>query len=305
MNVFQSIILSLIVAVIASVATVKFMIPAEENTASAEKKTESTYDRVMRTKTLRCGYAYRPPLFGKSLKTGEFEGVLYDYTEALGEALGLEIEWASEVGWGDVIEYLKTDKIDAFCAGLWAVSHRAPHIDFVTPILYEPVLAYTRYGETKFDHDLSGINDPAVKLVAVEGGAPSLIGIHDFPAAQKVDLPQLTPITDIFLNIVSGKADVALSDIATAEGFMAANPGKIQAVALDRPIRSFGIGLPVKADEYRFKAMLDFATKELLQTGQIEKIIQKYETYPGSLYRVAVPYDMDINAINGDGKEVE
>lgn len=257
---------------------------------AAEKEKESVYDRVMRTGTIRCAYANRPPVFLKSPETGQFEGIFYEYVEALGKALNLKIEWTMEVGWGDAIESLKTDKVDAFCGGLWPVSHRAQHIDFVRPILHEGMAAYTRADISSFDFKKESINSPEVTIVTVEGSAPFLVGEKDFPLAKKMTLPQLSPISDAFLSVATGKADVVLSELGSGNDFMMKNPGQIRRVEFGRPLRAFGLSLAVKIDEYPFRRMLDIGTEELFQTGEMEAIIRRHEKSEGIFYRVSDPY---------------
>jgi len=59
---------------------------------AADKEKESAFDRVMRTKTLRCGYTIYPPFFSKDPNTGEFSGLFHDFTEQIGKELGIKIE---------------------------------------------------------------------------------------------------------------------------------------------------------------------------------------------------------------------
>jgi len=46
-----------------------------------------------------------------------------------------------------------------------------------------------------------------------------------------------------------------------------------------------------KQGEPSFKAMLNTALSELINTGFVERLIKKYEPSAGAYYRVAKPFD--------------
>lgn len=252
---------------------------------------ESAYDRIMRTQTLRCGYFTRVPMTYKNLETGQIDGIYHDYTEALGKALGLKIEWVEEVGAGDAVTAIQTRRVDAVCSAIWPVSARAVHVDFVRPIFYEPLFLYAKEGDARFDNvDKSKINSPDVSFIAVDGTAPAKIADADFSKAKKIYLPELSPLSDIFVSLSAGKGDLVLAEPFIANDFIKHNPGKIRQVLLGRPLRYAGSGIMIPANEYRLVRMFDLATEELLQTGQIEEILKKHATYKGALLSLALPY---------------
>jgi hypothetical protein len=39
--------------------------------------------------------------------------------------------------------------------------------------------------------------------------------------------------------------------------------------------------------------MLDVAIEDLLNSGYVDKVLDKYEPYPGTFYRVARPYRIE------------
>lgn len=171
---------------------------------------ESTYDRVMRTQTLRCGYVVWTPSLMKDPNSGQLSGLFYDYTEALGQALHLKIEWTEEIGWGDFPEALNSGRIDAMCGGSWPNASRARVIDFVRPVFYAPVYAWVRTDDKRFDDNLEAINDPNVMITIIEGTTMAVIAAQDFPKAKMLQLPQTTSIAEVFVSLADGKSDVTL-----------------------------------------------------------------------------------------------
>lgn len=257
---------------------------------AAEK--ESAYERVMRTGVTKCGYVVWPPLFNKDPNTGVFSGIFYDYMNAAAASLNLKAEWAAEVTPANYIEEIKAGRIDALCSGDWAPASRAPYLEFTTPIFYIAIVLFTREGETRFDGKKDAINSENVKISVIDGEVSDLVTRKEFPKAQTLALPQSSDPTMMLMNVADGKADIALTDVPTGTKFMAANPGKIRMVSLQKPVRVFANTLSIQQGEVKLRSMLDTATREMLQSGEIEPILKKYEEFPGSLYRVAPTYEM-------------
>lgn len=87
--------------------------------AFAAETKESAYDRVIRTGTIRCGYAISPPVMVQDPNTKKLSGLDYDLWQEIGKDLGLKIEFVEEAGWGNFIEGLRSNRYDAFCTELW------------------------------------------------------------------------------------------------------------------------------------------------------------------------------------------
>lgn len=275
------------IAFIVAFTTVKYL-PSYSNTNTVK---ESVYDRVMRTGTIRCGYALWNPSLMKDPNTGQFSGIIYDYVEALGTALNLKIDWTEETSWGDFPAALESGRIDAMCAGVWPSSKRSRVIDYVRPIYYVPFMAYARAQDARFDNKLETLNTPDYTPTMTEGETSSIVAYADFPNSKKIELPKLTEISINFLNVVDNKADVYLNDLVSFYEFDEHNPGKLKIVPTKRPLRLFGVAIAIPHEQEGFRRMLDNATIELIQNGAVEKIVKKYEKHPGSLYLSAKPYE--------------
>lgn len=266
-----------------------WMFGGHDSKGTSKTAQETTYNRVMRTQTIRCGYAVWTPFLVKDHNTGKLSGLFYDYTQALGDILKLKIEWTEEVSWGEFPAALDTGRIDAMCGGSYPNAARARVIDFVRPVLYQPIYAYVRANDPRFDNNIAAINDPSITVTAVEGSMIGRIAHVDFPKAKAVMLPELSSMPEQFVNVVGGKADVTFMNSATAEDFRFNNPGQIRQV-LSEPIHLAWNSIAIPGGQDRFRRMLDIATEELIANGQIESIIAKYEKFPDTLMRPALPY---------------
>jgi hypothetical protein len=72
---------------------------------------------------------------------------------------------------------------------------------------------------------------------------------------------------------------------------LAANPGTIKPVLGGKPVRVIpNANFALPKGDMRLKTTLDTACQDLLLSGEVERILKKYEKYEGSFLRVATPY---------------
>ena len=118
----------------------------------------------------------------------------------------------------------------------------------------------------------------------------SIIAHTDFPRATETSLPQSADVSQVLLEMTTGKADITFVEVAIAQAFLENNPGSIREVEGVSPVRVFPNVMMVGKGEYRFLSMLNVAIDVLANSGEIERIIANYEKYTGSFKRRQVPY---------------
>lgn len=252
----------------------------EQNTAP---KTESAYERVMRTGVLRCGYFVWPPLITKDVNTGALGGLTYDVTAAVAQATELKIEWLSEMAFSTFMADIQSGRYDAECAQGWPSGVRGKYVFYSKPYAYLPMVAVLRFGDTRFAK-ADAINQPEVKVVAIDGETSQIIKRNRFPQATAHNLPQNTTSADQILAVTSNKADVALVDALTAAAYVQANPDSIKIMSYEPPLHLIALNFTLPQDE-KLKNLMDVATQQLLNNGTIETLLQRYEPYPGFFIR--------------------
>jgi len=270
------------------------MISGDSSAVPRNDNRESVYDRVMQTGVIRCAYLVYPPYFNKDANTGAFSGMYYDIVEELAKQLSLKIEWTEEVGFGTMFEGFKNNKYDMVCQGVWALPSRAREADFTIPVSFDSFYAFSKLGDDRFKNDLAAINDSAIRIVTLDGEISSKIATTNFPKAQQLTLSNLVNPTESLMNVYSGKADIAISDLGTATEYMQRNPDQLQ-LANPLPVRVGASTLPIPKNEFAFKQMLNTTLQSMQDTGVIDEIIKKYEKTPRSFLRVARPYQLPAN----------
>ena len=286
---------ALILSVLSSVVTCLVLMRALAVSPASPEHADNAYERVMQSGTLRCGYALWPLYLDKDPNTGRLSGIFYDYLQALGDAAQLKIEWTEEVSFGDIVEALRSNRVDAICSGAWTNPVRGKFVDFVTPIFYQAISAYVRSGDQRFDAGVASINSPAVTISVVDGESASTIAKADFPQAKIISMPKGTENSQMLLNVLHNKADVTFADASLSGAFLANNPGALREVPVKFPLRVFGAPLIVKKGEAALRETLNTATQQLLWTGAIERILRKYEKHPGMFLRAAAPFERGVS----------
>jgi len=260
--------------------------------AKAAAPKETTYDRVMRTKTLRCGYIDYPPHMIIDPATKVKSGIMHDIVEEAAKLLELKVEWTEEIGWANTVTTLNSGRVDAICTSFWQNPVEGRYVGFTMPLFYSAVNAYVRADDNRFTGHPEKMDDPAVSVSASDGAEAMFIAQQNYPKAKIVSLPNMTDESQLLLEVATKKADVTFVEAYLGQKFIKNNPGKLKNITAQEPVRLFGNTMAIPQDDVKFKSMLDSALVQMLYGGEVDKIIKKYEEVPGGIYRVAKPYEV-------------
>lgn len=284
----KNIIAAVFLSIIAAYVTVQVTNKPHEIKTTAK---ETTYERVMRTGTIRCGYMIWPPATIRNEATGEMSGIMVEYIEALGKVLNLKIDWSQELNLATYLEDLNTGKIDLECSGGWPNALRGKKVEYSMPFYFLPMYAYGRVNDNRFDNNYKTIDMSDVTIATSDGGADEILRQRRFPHSGAYSLPQVAQLADRIIAVTSGKADLVFIDSAAFLEYDRANPGKLRQVK-GEPLRVMANNLSFAAGDFRLQQMLNTATNELLYDGMIDRILDKYEPTPGTFLHVAKPYEV-------------
>jgi ABC-type amino acid transport substrate-binding protein len=282
----KNILVTILVAALISFGTYKVV----SKDSHTETKTESAYERVMRTHVLHCGYNVWAPAVEKDANTGKIGGFIPEIVETAASAVGIKVEWTQQAGWGTFPQDIQVNRFDAMCAGAWATKELAPHLNFTRPLFFNPVYAYVRSDDHRFDADLQILNDAQYKIGSVDTAISEIIAKDNFPKAKIVGLPQLSDPSQAFEDLAQKKSDVVFMEGSFAKEYLAKNPDKIRMVN-NVPVRSFPSPLMAASiDDARLTTMFDTIIGEMQLQGTIERILKKYNADPNLFILPNKPY---------------
>lgn len=281
----------IVLVFLASWAGARFGNPQGQDAGeTASTQQETAFERVMRTKTLRCGYILYDFVVNKDPNTGAMSGILVDALTEMTSRLGWKVEWAEDIPYTSAYEGLKTARYDAVCTALWGFPEVARVAEFVGPFYFEPIGIWVRSEDRRFDGAWDKINDPTVTVSGVDGTFPALEAKALYPAARLNALPQSTDYAAPLMEVATGKADVTFITNSMGLAFNRMNDGKLRNIAGDPPFRIFPIYLAVEKGAFELQTLLNSVLNLMQNDQSMEKIIAKYEKDKGSFYRVARPY---------------
>jgi ABC-type amino acid transport substrate-binding protein len=271
-----------LLAVLIALGIQNFILP---KTASNAAKTETAYERVMRTNTLRCAYGIYPPFLAKDPNTGKLSGIGPDIMEAIGKASGLTIVWGPEVDWGDIATALQNGKADAFCTGMFLTPKRGRVIAGSIPIFFSTMEAYARPNDLRFDNNLDRINQKDVRLSVNLGDISEELAQQLFPNAQRVYKSAMGGEAELFLNVANGKADVTLSGPTNMSTYNQNNPSSaLRKISLPHPVASFQGVFGMDIHETALQQAINASLQSLIDNGVVDGILR---TNLGVDYNVA------------------
>ncbi len=261
-------------------------------TGSSISETETAYDRVMRTGVLRAAYINYPPGAIVDTQNGELSGIFIDLLREISHKLELELEFTEEVGWATMIQGLDSNRYDIIGNPVWANPVRGKLATLSDPVYFSGIGVWVRFDDDRFSSadNWASLNHPSINVAAMDGSTPEVIAREQFGAANLITYPDLTGESQIFLDLLAKKADVFFAEPAVALDFLDNNPGSIKNLAEGKPLRLFANVYMMRRHESQLKQMVNVALRDLITSGRVDALMQKYEPRPGVFYPVDLPY---------------
>jgi ABC-type amino acid transport substrate-binding protein len=252
----------------------------EQSSESAQKK-------------LRLGYISYAPGFIVNPNTKEKSGIFNDILIEIAKKNNYKLEYKEEVTWATMITSLETDRVDIIANPVWATKERKVKATFSKPLYFSPIGIYVRNNDFRFDKNRKKINDPSIKIAAVDGEINSFIGKTDFPKASLEPFPNNIDVAQLFLEIESKRKDVTFAEPMFAYDYMQKNPGKIKNIASKSPIRNYPNSFMIKKGNKILENELNKTISILLKNGTIDKIIKKYQPFKGVVISASDPMGIE------------
>jgi polar amino acid transport system substrate-binding protein len=285
------IVVTALVAAMVSFGVMRFTSSASSGSPAAAVR-ESAYDRILRTGVIRCGYIVYPPYLLKDPNTGQMSGPAFDFMSVIAKELNVKLEWTEETGWGTFHEGLNGNRYDLMCVPVWQSGARARIALLSKPLYYNPVYAFARANDNRFDKDTESIDKPGIRIAVGDGNPTQETRRMKFPRTDELAVPDSADYSAVILNVATGKADVALENADNVARFNAASKDKLKVVGGGKPLRMFANVLAMRQGEFALKAALDSVIEAINNSGEASAIVQKYSpTITGAMpgYEVGKP----------------
>ncbi|MGE3769420.1 MAG: substrate-binding periplasmic protein [Bdellovibrionales bacterium] len=249
------------------------------------------FEEIQRTRTFRAGWAPYTIFFSKD-DNGQLGGVFYDLTMKIAQMLDWQVEWIAASTYGTIGQDLDTMRYDVYCGGIWPSPTRAILMSFSDSAFFSGLEVYVRPDLAARAPQVEDLNSSTYRMAMMDGEMTSFLHKADFDKAAAVSLPQTAQVSELLVNVATGKADFTVIERITAAEYLAANPGKVVKLPNSKPLRAFPNTFAVARDSLPMLNIFQVALQELLNSGYVEQLLTRYETVPDSLYRVVSTFQV-------------
>ncbi|CEG23760.1 putative ABC transporter extracellular-binding protein YckB precursor [Planococcus massiliensis] len=242
---------------------------SNEVNASTENKEQNTWDRIEEAGKIVVGTEglYYPITYHDE-ETKELTGYDVELARALGEKLGLEVEF-KEMEFDGLLPALRNGQIDIAANDFSITDERKEIFDFTIPVKHSYGSAIVR------ESDNSGI-ESVEDLKGKKVGGSATSNYSKFAQEQGAEVIVYTGSDTVLPEIVSGRVDATLNDylvlLRSLEQFD--KPGLKLAEDVRFSFSSSAIVMPKDSPE--LKGKLDGAIEELLADGTLKEISTKF-----------------------------
>ncbi len=250
------------------------------------KEKESAFERIVRTGVIRCGYYVFPPITYRDPNGGALSGLTVDTMNYIAERASLKVEWTEEVTFGNWVPALQAGRVDVICTPMWPELPMAKAASFSEPMFFAGIYPVVRADDTRFGKDVKRerFNQPDVTFASQEGNITALLTKAVFPKAKHYVLPPDADTTMIVTSVVSKKADAQLADYNAINQWNDHNESKIKIIDSIDPIKVQQFPFSVARGETELLEFLNLAVREMNYSGEIDRILRKWEPEPGKTY---------------------
>ncbi|HRK97209.1 MAG TPA: transporter substrate-binding domain-containing protein [Alphaproteobacteria bacterium] len=260
--------------------TIMFLAFAFSLTGAKAETQPSTYERVVASKTLRCGYLPYEPYISVDPNTGEVSGITHDYFESVAQRNGFKIEWAQDVNIDQLVPTIESGKIDAACIPATPDENWEQVLDFPAYLGSLPYFIYVPKDSTLNKEQLD-----KARFATQDGFALTDITKNAFPDAIYIGLTQTASTAELYDQLKYKKTDALVNEHISASLYMKNNPDVIRRFS-DTPVIAMRMFMLSKKGD---KEMTDFLDKTFNvdipeNLAVMKEILKKNKMEKGSLF---------------------
>ena len=251
------------------------------------------------SKTLTVGFDAEYPPFGYMDESGEYVGFDLDVAQKVCDNLGWEFV-KKPINWDSKDMELNSGTIDCIWNG-FTINGREDDYTWTDPYINnEQVIVVAK------DSGIEKLADLKGKNVVVQAASAALDALNnDDNKDLKDSFASLTENPDYntaFMNIDSGVADAVAVDIGVAN-YQLSQRGKDKYVILDERIQNEQYGIGFKKGNDELKDLVWDEVKKLDESGEVDKLADKYELDKSMLCISEDKEDSDSDSTEADTEE--
>lgn len=199
-------------------------------------------------------------------ENNEIVGIDADIAKAIADKLGMELE-IQDMAFDSLIPAVQSGKADFTAAGMTVNDDRKENVDFTDTYAEAAQVIIV-----KEDSEIGTPDDLAGKTIGVQTGTTGDIYAEDI---ENAEIQRFNKGMDAVMALTQGKVDAVIIDREPAKVFVRDNAGlKI----LDEAFTEEEYAIAVKKGNTELLEKMNGAIRELKESGELQKIVDKYIT---------------------------
>jgi ABC-type amino acid transport substrate-binding protein len=263
-----------------------FVMPAQADSAAS-------YQNILKTRTISCGYVLYPPYLEKDAQTGKLFGPSYEVAEEIAKGMGFTLNWVEEVPVGGEAAALLAGRFDSICGATGTFDPNVfSQISFSNPYLFVRNEIYSRNGDDRFAKKMgmADLNKADFTFAGIEGDASLIYAKLLFPNAKLKEIPQLSDTAQMFLELEASKADLIVVEPPVAARAMKHNPDRFRKVDFTDSLPGYGMGFAFAKDAYALRDTINLGIEYVNVNDILDAVLNKHDPKGTLFIRVNKPY---------------
>ena len=232
--------------------------------------------RINKTGELHAGYGVYPPYTKEDPNTKEVSGFSIEIIDQIAKELKCKVVW-HRLNWNTMSADLKRGEYDVIADPIFQTIPRAREFAFTKPYAYfADGIAVVPKDENRFT-DFDSLDQQGVTIAVGQGWASETLVKTRFTKATIKSVQTATDLLQVFNEVVSGRADVSVTDGADARRFVQEHSDTVKALWLDNPPASMPAGFALRFSDKEGAEFLSVCLRNLESTGILESLARKYQ----------------------------
>jgi ABC-type amino acid transport substrate-binding protein len=232
--------------------------------------------RLDDSNVIRAGYGVFPPFTEEDPRTGAVSGVSVDIVNEIARQVGARVEW-KRLNWNTMAADLQGGEFDMVADPIFLTPQRGREFAFTEPYAYFAIgIGVVRTDEARF-HVFDDINRQGITVAVGQGTGEEAFVRSRAPLATILSIPtgqdSATPIN----SVLTGRADIAISNIDDARRFVAAHARNLQLLWADNPPAYVPAGFALRLNDRSSVEFLNVSLRNLRSTGVLDSIGARHQ----------------------------
>lgn len=198
--------------------------------------------------------------------------------EYIAREAGWKVEWV-QTSPDTKIPDLQAGKFDVMTEPIFRTIPRATRVTFSRPYAYfGDAAGIVRKGDTRFK-TIADLNKSGVTIVVRQGYTDQTYAADNLPAATTRAL-KVDDASQLFLEVVTGKADIALADLEQVKAFAAQHANQVETRFTDPAPSYIPAGLMLRQGDFTFYNFMNAAIDYMEANGDLLRLNRKFNISP-------------------------